>query len=243
MSPYVHPGPDTDQHARAIATSIPESPSSASTTVSSDTINTAPSGLSSEILRESVSPRSLSESPDESTNTKTSQPQSQSTRVGPFTQHKRFFFEDGNITFLVRCLPWVEILCSTNFNGYSGGWHPVSRPSLFLLPRFETFHDAPLAASSCARGLVSSCRLPRKREVQGFRRVSVCLISPVRTIFWPSNISCYNHVIDLSFSFYFIFCSEISTHWRNSRLKSCHLFWTCPLDGVSPVSATWPSAV
>jgi len=91
----VHPSPDTDQHPRAIPIAIPESPS-ASTIVSSDTINTLPSGLSSEILRDSISSRSLG-SPDESTNTKSSQ----SIQLGPFTQHKRFFFDDGNITFLV----------------------------------------------------------------------------------------------------------------------------------------------
>jgi len=91
----VHPSPDLDEHPRSISITIPKSPS-ASTIVSSDTLNTAPSGLSSEILRGSTSSPSLG-LPDESTNTKTSQ----STQLGTFTQHKRFFFEDGNITFLV----------------------------------------------------------------------------------------------------------------------------------------------
>lgn len=121
----MHPSPDVDQH---LPITIPESPS-ASTVVSSDTINTAPSGLSSEILGESISPRS-SVFPDGSGNTRTSQ----STQLGQFTQHKRFFFEDGNITFLVRYLSTrKKIKFFTNFTD-SGGWHTVSRPSLFLLP-------------------------------------------------------------------------------------------------------------
>lgn len=103
MSPYVHPSPDTDQGplARAIPITIPESPSASTiVTVSSDTtINTAPSGLSSEILRGSISSPSF-ELPDRDESPNTTKT-SQSTQSGPFTQHKRFFFEDGNITFLV----------------------------------------------------------------------------------------------------------------------------------------------
>ena len=96
MNSYANPSSDIDQHPRTIPITSPESPS-ASTTASSDNISTAPSGLSSEIYGESISSRQLG-LPVESTNTR----MSQSTKQGPFTQHKRFFFEDGNITFLVR---------------------------------------------------------------------------------------------------------------------------------------------
>ncbi|KAF8483701.1 hypothetical protein DFH94DRAFT_690169 [Russula ochroleuca] len=94
MSPYADPSPDIDQHPLTIPITGPESPS-ASTIVSSASINTA-LVLSSEITGEGISSRS-SGLPVESTNTRIPQ----STKQGPFTQHKRFFFEDGNITFLV----------------------------------------------------------------------------------------------------------------------------------------------
>jgi hypothetical protein len=94
MSPYADPGPDIDQHPRVIPITRLESPS---IIVSSDSIDAALSGLSSEINGETVSPPSPG-LPVESTSAGIPQ----STKQGPFTQHKRFFFEDGNITFLVR---------------------------------------------------------------------------------------------------------------------------------------------
>ncbi|KAI0268463.1 hypothetical protein BGY98DRAFT_1019450 [Russula aff. rugulosa BPL654] len=80
MSPYVHPSPDIDQPPRAMSMTIPDSPSASTIRDPRGSISSQSLGL-----------------PDESTDTKTSQ----SIQLGPFTQHKRFFFEDGNITFLV----------------------------------------------------------------------------------------------------------------------------------------------
>jgi len=87
------PSPGADQNPPvAFPTATPQSPSAASF----DTIDTLPSSLSSMIIGENFSPQ-LSGVPVESVDT--SAPQS--AKPGPFTLHKRFFFEDGNITFLV----------------------------------------------------------------------------------------------------------------------------------------------
>jgi hypothetical protein len=85
-----------DQQSPTASTTIPDSPST-SAILSLDTIDTAPPRDSSAITGETVSvkPWGL---PVESTNTTSPQ----SAAPGPFTLHKRFFFEDGNITFLVR---------------------------------------------------------------------------------------------------------------------------------------------
>ncbi|KAI0001020.1 hypothetical protein BJV77DRAFT_972136 [Russula vinacea] len=95
MGPSIlSPSPSPDiEHPQTVPITRPESPS---TIDSSDSIDTALSGLSSEITEETISPPSPS-LPVEPTNTGIPQ----STKQGPFTQHKRFFFEDGNITFLV----------------------------------------------------------------------------------------------------------------------------------------------
>src|SRR5216684_8661465 len=112
MSPYAHPGLDMAQHPQTVPITGPESPS-ASTIVSSDTIITAPSDLSSEIIGESLSSRSLGLSVK---STDTSIPRS--TQYGSFTPHKRFFFEDGNITFLVRSVwsKYCDVLTSWYVN-------------------------------------------------------------------------------------------------------------------------------
>ncbi|KAI0295261.1 hypothetical protein BC826DRAFT_1009140 [Russula brevipes] len=88
MSPYVipSPSPGADQNPPvAFPTATPQSPSAASF----DTIDTLPSSLSSMIIGENFSAQSSGVAV-ESMDT-----------PGPFTLHKRFFFEDGNITFLV----------------------------------------------------------------------------------------------------------------------------------------------
>ena len=228
MSPYVHPSPDIDQHPRDISVTIPKSPS-VSTVVSSDTINTIPSGLSSEILRGSTSSPS-SGLPDESTNTKSSQ----STQPGPFTQHKRFFFEDGNITFLVR-LPSRRNTCAllisrVQVDGilYRVHRYFFCRDSKVFMTRLSR-----LPAQEGSSPPIISLENVKSKDLDAFLSVLYPLC-----VLWPSNISC-NCVIDISS----IVCSEISTHWRNTRLKSYHLFWTYPPGGVSPLSATWPSAV
>ncbi|KAH9965449.1 hypothetical protein BC827DRAFT_857254 [Russula dissimulans] len=92
MSPYVHPSPDKDQHTPI---GSPVSPSGY--TVASDIIDTVPSSLSSLILGDNVSSRPLSSPGVESIDANTPL----SAKPGPFSWHKRFFFEDGNITFLV----------------------------------------------------------------------------------------------------------------------------------------------
>jgi len=94
MSPYVHPSPDKDQHPSTAVS--PVSPSGY--TVASDIIDTVPSSLSSMIIGDNVSSRSLSSPGVESMDANTPL----SVKPGPFSLHKRFFFEDGNITFLVR---------------------------------------------------------------------------------------------------------------------------------------------
>jgi len=92
MSPYVHPSPDKDQHPPTLS---PVSPSGY--TIASDIIDTVPSSLSSMILEDNVSSRPMSSPGVESMDLNTPL----SAKPGPFSLHKRFFFEDGNITFLV----------------------------------------------------------------------------------------------------------------------------------------------
>jgi hypothetical protein len=94
MSPYVHPSPDKDHHPPTLS---PVSPSGY--TVASDIIDTVPSSLlSSMIIGDNVSSRPLSSPGVESMDANTPL----SAKPGPFSLHKRFFFEAGNITFLVR---------------------------------------------------------------------------------------------------------------------------------------------
>jgi hypothetical protein len=96
MSPYVIPSPSpVADHNPPVAfpTATPQSPSAASF----DTIDTLPSSLSSMIVGEDFSAQSPGV-PVESMDT--SAPQS--AKPGPFTLHKRYYFEDGNTTFLVR---------------------------------------------------------------------------------------------------------------------------------------------
>jgi hypothetical protein len=53
-----------------------------------------------------------------------------------FTKHEKYFFKDGNVTFLVRdqCQPRVVTLDSL-FAFDVGRWLTLLRPSLFLLSR------------------------------------------------------------------------------------------------------------
>lgn len=98
---------DIDQRSPTASTTIPDSPST-SAILSLDTIDTAPLSDPSAITVENVpvKPWGL---PVESTTTTLPQ----SAVPGPFTLHKRFFFEDGNITFLVRpiCPDNVPVPC------------------------------------------------------------------------------------------------------------------------------------
>ena len=239
MSPYVHPSPDVDQYSQAIPTTIPESPLSASTIVSSDTINTAPSGLSSEILRGSISSRSsgLVVVPDESTTNTQTSPSAQ--KLGPFTQHKRFFFEDGNITFLVRFTFEENNACHDLLISriqVDGILYRVHRYFLCRDSKVFKTRISRLPAQEDGSSLpVISLENVKSKDIDAFLSV----LYPLCVLLSLTSAS----TASLIFHFYFIFGSEISTHWRNTRSKSYHLFWTCPPGGVSPVSATWPSAV
>jgi hypothetical protein len=183
MSPYVHPGPDIDQHPRAIPITIPESPS-ASTIVSSDTtsINSALSGLSSEILRGSISSPSLG-LPDESTDTIPSQ----STQLGPFTQHKRFYFEDGNITFLVRYLrrnTYALLISRIQVDGILYRLHRYffCRDSKIFVTRLSRLPAQEGSESSLP---VISLENVKSKDLDAFLSVLYPLC-----VHWPSNISC-----------------------------------------------------
>ncbi|KAI9508388.1 hypothetical protein F5148DRAFT_916261 [Russula earlei] len=98
MTPYVHPSPDgsNDQRPPAISPTTPISPS-AYTIVSSDIIDSVPSSLSGMSILEDDSATTPGESLEPMD---TSTPPS--AKPGPFSLHKRFFFEDGNVTFLVE---------------------------------------------------------------------------------------------------------------------------------------------
>lgn len=189
----MHPGPDIDQHPRAIPITIPESPS-ASTIVSSDTtsINTALSGLSSEILRGSISSPSLG-LPDEPTNT----PRSQSIQLGPFTQHKHFFFEDGNITFLVRYLrrnTYALLISRIQVDGilYRVHRYFFCRDSKIFMTRLSRLPAQEGSESSLP---VISLENVKSKDLDAFLSVLYPLC-----VLWPSNISC-NCVIHHSIFF------------------------------------------
>ena len=52
----------------------------------------------------------------------------------PFTRHHKYYFKDGNITFLVRpCL----IICNSTYCYIQGQQHPLLCPPTFFLPPFK----------------------------------------------------------------------------------------------------------
>ena len=56
----------------------------------------------------------------------------------PFVRHEKYFFQDGNITFLVREM--FDYRISHRFTLItSDRWHPLLCPPLLLLSRFRVF--------------------------------------------------------------------------------------------------------
>jgi hypothetical protein len=55
-----------------------------------------------------------------------------------FVRHDKYFFKDGNITFLVCVtpLPNIGLLHTQLIDDLSGRWHPLLRPSILFLSRF-----------------------------------------------------------------------------------------------------------
>jgi hypothetical protein len=54
----------------------------------------------------------------------------------PFARHDKYFFKDGNITFLVR--PSL-IVCDSAHSSIQGRRHPLLRPPIFLYTPFSIF--------------------------------------------------------------------------------------------------------
>jgi len=222
---------DINEHLPTVSADTAESPST-STSISSGSIDTA---LLSDLDPSEINTRSISlhtwDLPVELTSTRSLQ----SAVPGTFTLHKRFFFEDGNITFLVHPM-FLDYGALLTFGAVIQVDSILYRVHRYFLCRdsneFVT-RLSRLPAQEQASPPIISLENVKSKDFDAF----LSILYPLCVLLARISTS---QIVDPQI---FLSLLGISIQRRIAHLKSCRLFWTYPLGGVLPAFAKWPFAV